>query len=71
LQRSTLFKDFVKILFNSALVDRLSVYLNVEAEASYNMMLDDFHEEKDTKLMGAVNKRAAEIFLNSGMFSLL
>ena len=41
----------------------------MEVWASYDSHLDDPDEERDMKLMGAGNERAAEIFVDSGILN--
>ena len=71
LQQSTLFKDFVKVLSISPVVDRLSVYLCVEVVASFDILnhLNDPSDERENMLEGAANERAVEILLDCGTLS--
>ena len=69
LRRSSVLKLLVRLLANSPCVRLLSISLDVEVWASYDSHLDDPDEERDMKLMGAGNERAAEIFVDSGILN--
>ncbi len=49
-------------------VARLSICLDVDVSAHYYSRPDDPHEERDFKMMGAANERAADILMDSGIF---
>jgi len=69
LRRSGVFKPLVRLLSNSPSLRRLSISPNVEVFPNYNSDLDDSDEERDFKMMGAANERAADIFMNSGILN--
>jgi len=72
LRRSGVFKLLVRLLSNSPSLHCLSIGLNVEVWANYNSHFDDWDEsdeERDFKMMGAANERAADTFMDSGILN--
>lgn len=70
-KRSTIIHQLVKILSNSPHIVRLEIVLDIEVLAEYDSDFDSNSDENEEthKKMTVANKRAVELFLDSGLLA--